>query len=499
MAMELRLVMLCALALVNGAISAVTFEHGVTGLVVRTMSAEPVVEQHLVKFDTWFPGGSFMNYKNESSAEKGEASKCAMWCETTGCDMYQLDAHQQVRDCGVLGSAAVLRKGTSLALDMSVKALEFEPNGVLESARMAQQNMFAMAMDQVDQTNPRWTCHNSLYFDDILDISIDHYDMTYFLDIDFIETYDQNFDYVVNYNQDFVDILERIAEEKYGFFVNVFGYDLEPIEQCLEKYATNILLWLVAFILDVLDYVVKVFLGLLRGQSGTLLAVLAMVVSGFGIPMTIALLRWCVSPTRTYVCSGLRMVFWMAAVLWRVTERRVVECSLMLVMSVCIIWILAISNKNICSAFRTTRSNRCDKRKERKIRVGNKRKLVALIFMCSVFHSSAMEQQQAMLERVAALAEAATRAAIAAERVAGQTTASSSTSGDGLSHASKLLKSPESFSGEDALNFPSWRFQFTSCLTYGESKYVAMLKKIEALTTSPDIATYSPEERVLAL
>jgi hypothetical protein len=61
MAMELRLVMLCALALVNGAASAVTFEHGVTGLVVWTMSVEPVAEQHLVKFDTWFPGGSFMN------------------------------------------------------------------------------------------------------------------------------------------------------------------------------------------------------------------------------------------------------------------------------------------------------------------------------------------------------------------------------------------------------------------------------------------------------
>ena len=85
-----------------------------------------------------------------------------------------------------------------------------------------------------------------------------------------------------------MDILERIAAEKCGFFVNVFDYDLEPIEQCLEKYATNILLWLVAFILDVLDYVVRAFLGLLRGQSGALLAVLAMVVSGFGIPMTIA-------------------------------------------------------------------------------------------------------------------------------------------------------------------------------------------------------------------
>ena len=52
MAMELRLVMLCAMALVKGAISAVTFEHEVTGLVVRTMSAESVAEQHLWKFDT---------------------------------------------------------------------------------------------------------------------------------------------------------------------------------------------------------------------------------------------------------------------------------------------------------------------------------------------------------------------------------------------------------------------------------------------------------------
>jgi hypothetical protein len=111
----------------------------------------------------------------------------------------------------------------------------------------------------------------------------------------------------------------RIAEEKCGFFVNVFDYDLERIEQCLEKYATNILLWLVAFILDVLDYVVRAFLGLLRGPSGALPAVLAMVVSRFATPMTIALLRWCVSPTRTYVCSGLRMVFWMATMLWRVT------------------------------------------------------------------------------------------------------------------------------------------------------------------------------------
>ena len=106
--MELRLVMLCAMALVKGAISAVTFEHEVTGLVVRTMSAESVAEQHLWKFDTWFPGGSFMNYKDENAAEKGETSKCAMWCDTTGCDMCQLDAHHQVRDAHRRGEVRLL-------------------------------------------------------------------------------------------------------------------------------------------------------------------------------------------------------------------------------------------------------------------------------------------------------------------------------------------------------------------------------------------------------
>ena len=40
--------------------------------------------------------------------------------------------------------------------------------------------------------------------------------------------------------------------------------------------------------------------------------------------------------------------------------------------------------------------------------------------------------------------------------------------------------------------------QFTSWLAYGESKYVAMLQKIESLATAPDISTYSPEERNLA-
>ena len=75
-----------------------------------------------------------------------------------------------------------------------------------------------------------------------------------------------------------------------------------------------------------------------------------------------------------------------------------------------------------------------------------------------------------MLERVVALAEAATRAAVAAERATTQTVqtaatvakASSSAVSDGLQAASKVLKNPDTYSGEDAMGFASWRFQFMS-------------------------------------
>ena len=77
-----------------------------------------------------------------------------------------------------------------------------------------------------------------------------------------------------------------------------------------------------------------------------------------------------------------------------------------------------------------------------------------------------MEQQQAMLERVMALAEAATRAAVAAQRATTQTVqtpatvagASSRSVSDGLKAASRIPKNPDTYSGEDAMGFASWPF-----------------------------------------
>ena len=187
-----------------------------------------MAEQHLVKFDTWSSGGvsSSLKHTDETSVKQEETSKCAMWCEKAGCEKYQLDAHQQVRGCDFLGSVAALKGRTSRELDMSVKALRCEPNGVFEGACMAQHNVHAMVNEQVDQLNLKCTCHNLLYFDDILDINNFleiYYDVVYFLDIDF--TYDQNFVFVVGYDRGFGYILEYNVEEYFGFYVNVFEHD----------------------------------------------------------------------------------------------------------------------------------------------------------------------------------------------------------------------------------------------------------------------------------
>ena len=90
-----------------------------------------------------------------------------------------------------------------------------------------------------------------------------------------------------------------------------------------------------------------------------------------------------------------------------------------------------------------------------------KRQFIAMMMICSCTSSAAMEQD-AVLQRIITLTEAATRAAMSAESTLNQvqTMTSSSTSGsaEGLQAASRILKAPDTFSGDDE----SWRFQFTS-------------------------------------
>ena len=129
-----------------------------------------------------------------------------------------------------------------------------------------------------------------------------------------------------------------------------------------------------------------------------------------------------------------------------------------------------------------------------------RRQLIAIIFLCSMSSAAAMEQD-AVLQRIITLTEAATRAAMSAEstlnQVQSMTTAPSSSS-EGLQAASRILKAPDTFSGDDPMSFASWRFQITSWLTFSDSRYTTLLEKVETMTTAPTISTYDAPEKELA-
>ena len=145
--------------------------------------------------------------------------------------------------------------------------------------------------------------------------------------------------------------------------------------------------------------------------------------------------------------------------------------------------------------------SRICKRRQRRENSKSRRQLTAIIFLCSMTSAAAMEQD-AVLQRIITLTEAATRAAMSAESTLNQvqTMTSSSTSGsaEGLQAASRILKAPDTFSGDDPMSFASWRFQFTSWLTFGDSRYSTLLEKVESLTAAPAISTYDAPEKELA-
>ena len=74
----------------------------------------------------------------------------------------------------------------------------------------------------------------------------------------------------------------------------------------------------------------------------------------------------------------------------------------------------------------------------------------------------------------------------------------SSGASEGLSAASRILKPPDTFSGDDPMTFASWRFQFTSWLTFGDSRYATMLERVECLTAPPALSTYDDGQKELA-
>ena len=148
-------------------------------------------------------------------------------------------------------------------------------------------------------------------------------------------------------------------------------------------------------------------------------------------------------------------------------------------------------------AVQLKKDSRLNRRKVRRVSIVCQRHLVALIFIFGCSNAFAMEQQQmqeALLQRMSSMAEAATRAALAAEAALSK----SSGTGEGLSAASRILKAPDTFNGEDPMLFQQWKHQFTSWLSFGDSRYTEALNLVEKKTSAPDYSTYDSAEKDLA-
>ena len=116
--------------------------------------------------------------------------------------------------------------------------------------------------------------------------------------------------------------------------------------------------------------------------------------------------------------------------------------------------------------------------------------------------------EQAFLQQMSMLATAATNAANAAEKAIGLlstqgATSSSSSSGgtsgeSGLQAASRILKNPEIFNGDDPMIFAGWKFAFCSWLGFGDPRYNKCFDNLDKLGPGDAIPPYSAVEYELS-
>ena len=110
--------------------------------------------------------------------------------------------------------------------------------------------------------------------------------------------------------------------------------------------------------------------------------------------------------------------------------------------------------------------------------------------------ASGSQGERVFLERVTSLTEAATAAANAAAQALSSMQSRSST---GLESATRILKSPDVFTGEDPMVFQTWKFQFSSWLSFGDQRFQEVLEKVEALRDDPaDTSSFTTEEKELS-
>ena len=145
--------------------------------------------------------------------------------------------------------------------------------------------------------------------------------------------------------------------------------------------------------------------------------------------------------------------------------------------------------------------SRVEKRRSHLGRGRCKKHLKVLCFVMMI-HSAKGMDQQAFLDQVVELTRAATTAASSAasamQSMQQFQQGKGSSSASGLESASRILKNPDVFSGDNPLEFMSWKSLFESWLTFGDSRYGDFLTKIESMKESPKFDTYTDEQKVLS-
>ena len=167
---------------------------------------------------------------------------------------------------------------------------------------------------------------------------------------------------------------------------------------------------------------------------------------------------WLLEPRRSYCTSAAGLVWQLASCFYGVAEGRIFQFTMFSMASVFgTILVATYMNKHVAKKEHMSRISR----KRKKVRLNEVRKqLLVMIFIFNYSSAAAMEAE-AMAQRLATLTEAATRAAMSAEQMLSRMqtmTSGSSGASEGLSAASRILKPPDTFSGDDPMTFASWRF-----------------------------------------
>ena len=99
-------------------------------------------------------------------------------------------------------------------------------------------------------------------------------------------------------------------------------------------------------------------------------------------------------------------------------------------------------------------------------------------------------------QQITELAQAATRAAQAATTVAEKFGSKGMSAG--MESASKVLKNPDAFNGEDAASFMGWKLNFETWMSYGDERFNDLLGKVEKMDRAPSYASYDSEQKSMA-